>query len=229
MLGLLIQLGISYLLIWLIEKGNLSFMGFTPTRKRMADFAIFFMVAAACSSITFFLRMFFGGERWVLNPDLSASLILNGFWYHLKSVLFEELLFRGVLFYLLIRRWGIKALWVSAAAFGIYHWFTFEVFNNPVNMLVIFLITGLAGLVYGWAYMKTGSLYTPIAIHLGWNLVGSFAFSNGNTGPGIWVQPQPQPEVQVSMGVFLVVSYFHLLLFYILNYLMLRNRSDKVA
>lgn len=229
MIGLLVQFAISYLLIWWIEKGNLSFMGLSPTWKRMKDFVLFFLVAAACSSITFFLRMYFGQERWSLNPDLSLALVFKGLWYHLKSVLFEELIFRGVLFYLLIRKWGTKALWISAAAFGVYHWFTYEIFNDPVNMVLIFLLTGLAGVIYGLAYIKTGSLYTPIAMHLGWNLVGSFAFSNGNIGPGIWIQQQPPPQVQVSVAIYLLVSFLHFFLFYLINFFLLKKRRDMVT
>ena len=63
------------------------------------------------------------------------------------------------------------ALFFSAAAFGVYHWFTFGVLGSPPAMVVVFIVTGFMGYVFGLAYFRTSSLMLPIGIHLGWNLV----------------------------------------------------------
>src|SRR4029078_9126898 len=102
MLGILVQLIISRLLVWLFEKGNLSFLGFYPTKRRLLDFAIFFLITVACCSTGFFLRMYFGRAHWELNPLLTANAILKAVWWNIKSVLFEELIFRGAIFYILL-------------------------------------------------------------------------------------------------------------------------------
>jgi cytosine/uracil/thiamine/allantoin permease len=34
MLGIIVQLAISWLIIWLFEKGNLSFLGLYPSQKK---------------------------------------------------------------------------------------------------------------------------------------------------------------------------------------------------
>ena len=44
MIGIVVQLAISWLIIWLYEKGDLSFLGLMPTRKRVWDFVLFFLV-----------------------------------------------------------------------------------------------------------------------------------------------------------------------------------------
>ncbi len=178
MIGIIVQLAISWLIIWLYEKGNLSFMGLMPTKKRLLNFILFFLVTATCASSGFLLRMLVAKQSWSLNSDLSFNLVLNGIWFTIKSVLFEELIFRGVLLYILIRKLGAKkAIVISAIAFGIYHWFSHELWGNPAQMAIEFFITGAMGLVLAYGYAKTFSLYVPISIHLGWNLVQMVVFS----------------------------------------------------
>src|SRR5215813_7493993 len=106
MIGIVIQLALSWLVIWLIEKKDLSVLGFYPSRRRVSDFILFFAIASVCCTLGFIMKMFFGGQNWQLNPSASASLILNGIWWNIKSVIFEELIFRGVLLYILIKRIG---------------------------------------------------------------------------------------------------------------------------
>lgn len=224
MLGITVQLLISWLVIWLFEKGNLGFFGFYPTKKRLVGFLLFFIVTAICCSSDFFMRMIFAQQRWELNPNLTANLVLTGIWWNIKSVLFEEFIFRGVLFYILIKKIGhTKAIIISAIAFGIYHWFSQGSFGNPVQMFITFLITGTMGLVYAYAYSKTFSLYYPIAIHLGWNLTTSVIFSNGNIGNQLFTQVQPVPEVQVEYFVFFCIRFVPLLSAMLINYFMLKK------
>jgi hypothetical protein len=49
MVGILVQLTISWVLIWRLEKKNLGVLGFMPTKKGSKDFALFFLVIAACA------------------------------------------------------------------------------------------------------------------------------------------------------------------------------------
>ena len=227
MLGIIVQLALSWLIIWLVEKKDLGVLGFYPTKKRLIDFCIFFLITAACSSSDFIMRMIFAEQRWVLNPNLSFRLILEGVWWNLKSVLFEELIFRGVLLYILIKRigmwWGII---ISSVAFGIYHWFSHETFGEPVPMLITFITTGLMGLIYAYGYAKTFSLYVPIAIHLGWNLVRSVIFSETVIGDQLLVQVKPVPQVQVSYFIYYLVVFFPLLSALIINYLLLKKKRQ---
>lgn len=228
MLGILVQLVISWIIIWFFEKGNLGVLGLYPTRKRLLGFLLFFIVTALCSSSDFFMRMLVAREEWQLNPKLSVNLILEGIWWNLKSVMFEELIFRGVLLYMLIKKLGhTKAIIISAIAFGIYHWFSHEVIGQPLQMLVTFLTTGLMGLVYAYGYAKTFSLYIPIAIHLGWNLVRSVVFSQTVIGEQLFVQVQPVPEVTVSYLTFFCIIYVPMLSALLINFFMLRKIKQE--
>lgn len=225
MIGIIVQLLISWVIVWFFEKKDLGVLGLYPTQQRLLDFLLFFVLTGACASLGFFMRMYFG-ERWELNPELSWHLLTAGLWYNIKSVMFEELIFRGVILYILIRRFGVKAIVVSAIAFGIYHWFSFEVFGNPGAMAVIFIVTGVAGLLYAYGYAKTFSLYIPCAIHLGWNFTSNFVFSNGNIGNGIFIAAKPAYTVTVSWFVFFFVSYFPMICMLAINFFLIKQKKQ---
>jgi len=188
MIGLVVQLAISWLIIWLFNKGNLNVLGFFPTKKRLFDFGLFFLITAICCCSDFLIRMYFAGELWKLNPNLSASLVLSGIWWNLKSVMFEELIFRGALLYILIKKLGaVRAIIISAIAFGVYHWFSQELFGDARQMVIMFLVTGTMGLLLAYGYAKTFSLYIPCAVHLGWNITRSVLFSERVIGDQLLV------------------------------------------
>src|SRR6185295_8405271 len=107
MIGIIVQLAISWLLIWLIEKKNLGVLGFRPTWRRVGDFGLYLIIAVVCCLSGFLLRMYFGNERWVLNPQFTFSMLFSGAWWHFRSVIYEELIFHGVIFYMLIKRLGV--------------------------------------------------------------------------------------------------------------------------
>ena len=224
MLGILVQLLISWLLVWLIQKKDLRVLGWTPTRTRLLHFIYFFFFTAACCASAFVMRMLIHNERWQLNPLLTGSMFLEGIWWNIKSVFFEELIFRGVILYILIKRLGIiKAILISASAFGIYHWFSFEILGNVTQMTVVFIITGLMGVVLAYGYAKTFSLYIPCAIHLGWNVTQNFIFSSGPIGAGVFVQLYPGPFRTNSYLLFFLIIFLPLASALLLNGLFIRR------
>ena len=228
MIGILVQLAISWLIVWLFEKGNLSVLGLFPTRKRLVDFMIFFLLTAICCASDFFLKMYFGKQQWIVNPSLSFNLLLSVTWWNIKSVLFEELIFRGVLLYILIKKLGAtKAILISAIGFGIYHWFSQEAFGNIIQMAIIFTITGIMGLLYAYGYAKSFSLYIPCAIHLGWNITRSVIFSETVIGNQLLIQVKPIPEVTVSYPLFLILLIFPMASALLTNYLLLKRRKHS--
>jgi membrane protease YdiL (CAAX protease family) len=226
MLGIIVQLAISWILVWSLEKKDLRVLGFKPTKRRVFDFILFFLITALCCSSGFFMRMYFG-ERWVLNPVFTWHLLGKGLLWHIQSVLYEELIYRGVIFYILIKRLGFsRAIIISAIAFGIYHWFSFEAIGNARNMIITFILTGIMGLLYAYGYAKTFSLYIPCAIHLGWNFTQGFIFPQGPIGNGILVATTPVRIVTVSDFTFYTVMFFPMVATLILNYFLLKKRKQ---
>jgi hypothetical protein len=77
----------------------------------------------------------------------------------------EEMLFHGYAFQLLIRRLGAFATILPAAVvFGLAH------LGNPNSNLLGIGNTMLWGVLFGYAYLRTGALWLPIGLHFGWNI-----------------------------------------------------------
>lgn len=228
MIGIIVQLAISWVLVWLIEKKDLGVLGFHPTKQRVSDFFLFFFITAACAASGFFMRMYFG-ERWVLNPALTGKLFLDGLWWNVKSVLYEELIFRGVLLYILIKRLGAtRAIIISSIAFGIYHWFSYEIIGDVEKMIIIFIVTGVIGLLYAWIYVRTASLYIVCAMHISWNFTSNFVFSAGNIGNGVFILTKPQHTATVSYFVYFIIIYLPLIVAIVTSYIIMRRRLPVV-
>lgn len=226
MLGIIVQLALSWLIIWFAERGNLSVLGLGINRSRINDFFIFFILTSIFCASGFLMKSFFDGPKWQLNPALSFNLVINGIWWNIKSVLFEELIFRGVLLYILIRKLGeLKGILISAVAFGIYHWFSFGLFGQVLAMAFTFILTGAMGFVLAFGYAKTFSLYIPIGIHLGWNLTQIFIFSQGPIGNGIFIPKDAAPFRTDSYLVYFGVTFVPVLLALIGNYYLIKHRK----
>ena len=227
MLGLVVQLAISWLIVWLFEKNDLRVLGLFPTKTRLCNFLLFFAITAVCCSTGFFLKMYYAGLRWQLNPTLTSGLILEGIRWNMVSVLFEELIFRGVLFYLLIKKIGFtKAILISAIAFGMYHWFSHGVIGNFGQMAITFFLTGTMGLLYAYGYARSMSLYVPSAIHLGWNFTQGFVFSDGPIGTGILKQVGTEPFRTDSYLIFFIVFLVPVLSTLLVNFYLLKKKQQ---
>lgn len=85
----------------------------------------------------------------------------------------EETLFRGVVFGRLRRKSRIAAYAVSVVLFCIYHIWQYLVFYADPMMLVYAIEYIPAGVALAYAYERSGSIFTPIALHL---FINSMAF-----------------------------------------------------
>jgi membrane protease YdiL (CAAX protease family) len=181
MAGIIVELVISWLLLWFFEKKHLTALGIGIQPKRMRDLGYGLLGAAICCVVYHLLTT----VHWRLN----RMFTLNAIWWVLKSVLFEELAFRGALLYIAIKKLGMtKACMLSALCFGIYHVFSYGAYGNPGNALMIILITGFVGLALAYAFANTQSIYLPIGLHLGWNLINILVFSAGPLGRQLFVK-----------------------------------------
>jgi len=183
MVGILVELIISWLLLWLFDKTNLFSLGIRPTKGRIYNFLLGFFVASFFCIFYYFTTASLADNNFTLNKEFTVKQFFKSSSWTLNSVLFEELIFRGAILYIAIKKFGIRrACIISAIAFGVYHWFSFEAFGNPIQMIVVFIMTGIWGLMFAFAFAKTESLYLPIGIHFGWNLINNVIFSKGPLG-----------------------------------------------
>lgn len=211
MIGIII-ITVTYFLLRL-EKRNLVVLGFNKPLQRTSEFVIGFFIAGLVAATQYLLIAHFSGFNWVLNPDLSWSLALDSIRWNINSVLFEELLFRGYFLYKAIEWLGArKGCFISAIVFGVYHWFSYGVIGNLVQMVYVLLLTGMFGLMLAYAFERTKSIALPIALHFGWNLVTIFVFSNGPIGKQLLVPSIETPEVisgyeQVLVNMMIPIIY----------------------
>ena len=193
-------------------------LGFRPPLMRLRQFLLGFLLVAILCAAMRYVESIQSGFSWRVNNNVSASTITRMLWWDFISVLTEELVFRGALLYILIERLGARAgIAVSAISFGIYHWFSFGVFGNPVAMAFVFLATGLMGLAWAYAFERTRSIFLPLGFHLGWNFTYNTIFSKGPLGAGLLnssvgnVSGSPLYLIELSLLpvlLFLVVRYF---------------------
>jgi hypothetical protein len=151
-----------------------------------------------------------------------------------KSVLFEELIFRGALLYILIQKIGIKtACLISSIAFGIYHWFSYEVLGNPIQMIYLLFSTGLLGFMFALSFAKTKSLYLPIGLHLGWNLFNIVVFSQGPLGRQLLINDNNGQRLSglpsIALLLFQIFSIPIIVYVYLRRYEKLANVSGQTS
>ncbi|MFZ1257637.1 MAG: type II CAAX endopeptidase family protein [Saprospiraceae bacterium] len=203
MLQLIGLFSISWLLIWLFEKGNLSVLGLTLTKDRLKYFTILFIVSAILSATAFLLRMYFAKEEYTISQSLTIQSILIETWYQFRTVLTEELICRGALLYILIKKIGqAKAVLISSIIFAVLHWINAGVWGNLTQMIMVFIFTFSMGLLLAYSYARTFSLLIPFAIHLGWNLTQNYIFPDTPTGNHILTLAAPPPIVTISYFAF---------------------------
>ncbi len=104
-----------------------------------------------------------------VNP---ISYILPGFAIALSSAIFEEILFRGILFRLLEEKLGsIISLVISALIFGLLH-----LTNKNSDLFSALSIAVQAGILLAAAFIYSKNLWLPIFLHFGWNFAESGIF-----------------------------------------------------
>lgn len=175
---------ISWLVLAVFARERITVLGIVPNRRRGLEFLIGLLLMAAIAVVNFTWQAYLQGGSYQVNPDYGLGKLLGSSYWVLQAVVLEELVFRGVFLYLLIRYVGVvKACLISAVIFGVYHWFSYGVFGSRlVLMAYIFLVTGCSGWMFAFAFAKTQSLYAPVGLHLGWNLVAAIVFSSGPLG-----------------------------------------------
>lgn len=179
MLGLLILLIISWLLLHYFMGEKLNALGFYPIKKSLLQLVIGFFVIALISLISIYIETLVLKTKWQLNT-INFTTLVSAFWYHLKSALTEDLVFRGALLYVLIHKLGAnKAILFSAIVFGIYHWFSYGILNQRLIVLIyVFLVTGFTGFVWAFTFYKTKSMMLGLGFHLGVNFINSCFFES---------------------------------------------------
>jgi membrane protease YdiL (CAAX protease family) len=145
-------------------------IGFLPTWRKDAMYGL--SVSAVMLAVIVGGCYAFGyvSMHWTGNK-VPALRLLATFSVLLLSALNEELVFRGFPLQVLIEGLGEwPAIVGLSALFGAIH------FNNPNSTYLGVLNTVVAGILLSLAYVRTRSLWTSYALHVGWNVGTGFVF-----------------------------------------------------
>jgi len=197
MLGIIVEIALSIALLWIFCKKPITVLGIKPSLHRLKVFLFGMLVMALLCTFNLWAQTYFKQTNYVLNPDYGFMDALNGIYWTIKAAMFEELIFRGAILYILMRKLGW--LWgclISAAAFGVYHWFSYNMFDRGlIPMAYVFLMTGAAGWMFAYTFYKTKSIYTPLGLHFGWIVMSIVLFSAGPLGNSLFVLQGEEVEM----------------------------------
>lgn len=114
-------------------------------------------------------------EEYLKNPSVA---VLTAIFAVSLGPLMEELFFRGFLYPVLARRWGLfAAIAITSVAFGLIH--GAQLAFSPGLVLIVFLV----GLTLTVVRAKTGSVASSLVVHLSYNstlvILGAIASRRG--------------------------------------------------
>lgn len=176
--------GVGYLVIYLVARANklsLDELGLSPTKWRSGlRIGLLTSLFAALIMLVVFTvnKEVFSDSRYEFD---SVGLLLYALiWIPARTVVFEELVFRGVLPAILIKSFSIRIVYViSALTFGVWHILpAFESdiqlssSNNSLFILGNVIFTSLAGALFYYLRRRSDSLIAPILLHWTVNATG---------------------------------------------------------
>lgn len=225
MIGILIELLISWVLLRLIAKKNLTAIGIEPSSQRLKYSGIGLLFPILYYSILFVVLSYAGKNPYHLNNNYTTANFIDAIWYVFKSVAFETLIFQGALLYILIKYLGpAKATLIAAVSFGIYHWFSWNLFGQLSAMIITFLTTGVMGYLWAVAFDKTKSIYLPLALHFGYNFTSMILFSKDkNIGQQLFIQTYTADPYSPGTVISILLLTFYFIGFPLLLFLYLRS------
>lgn len=173
-----------------IDKESLTSLGLKFNKLAVLDIIMGIVVGGLIMTGMYFTLLFSGlikfeGFSWWMElEETKTSFTTAGFLIMLGVMLqfivvawWEELVFRGIILQNISKGLGLKwGVIISTVLFGLVH------LGNPdATILSTFLIT-LITLQLVYAYLKTGQLWLPIGLHLGWNFFQASIFGFSSSG-----------------------------------------------
>ncbi|TDO23924.1 CPBP family intramembrane glutamic endopeptidase [Pedobacter duraquae] len=229
MIGISIELLISWVLLRLIFRENLAILGFMLSKKKLVLVISGFLLPLIYHIVLQLSIAAVVENPFIKNQQYSFAVFANTVWFIVKGVLVEELLFRGAILLLIIRKWNLAAgLCFSAFGFGIYHWFSYGVFGQPAQMITVLLSTGLMGLLFAQAFYKAKTIWMPIALHFGYNFTSMVVFSmEKNTGSQFFVKKFILDPIHPEGVIPLLLLILYYVGFPLLCFLFLRSIKEQ--
>jgi membrane protease YdiL (CAAX protease family) len=172
-----------------LEGESLASLGFGFDGRWFRELGLGVLAGGGIIGATALIVLALGGFHWIRTPGAGLGPVLRGGVLYLAVALAEETYYRGYPFQRLVRGTGVVAAQVLFALYFAHdHW------GNPgmhgATLAWATLNIGLAAILLGLAWIRTGSLALPIGLHLGWNWIQGSLLGFGVSGltdtPGAW-------------------------------------------
>jgi len=174
----------------MIEQRNLAEIGL-GLRRFVMDWLKGAGVGAAYLCAAVGILALLGGYR-ITGVAFAGEALAGGLLLHFFVGVFEETLFRGILFRFLEEGFGSwLALTITALVFGLSHW------GNPNATVWSAIAIALeAGVLFGAVYMATRSLWVAMGMHTAWNFLQGTVFGVAVSGVGAPTDSLFKPVIQ---------------------------------
>ena len=216
-----------------IDKASFISLGLKIDKAAVLDVISGVVNSAIVMAGIYFTMLYTGliefkGFSWWTDsagPDVHLSIailpvILAVFWELVVVAWWEELVFRGIILQNMMMGMGLVwAVIVSSLLFGLVHG------GNPSATLLSTIMIACVTPLLIYAYLKTGQLWLPIGLHLGWNFFQASVFgfaSSGQTSPTMITQTPVGPD-WLSGGAFgaegsILIIPFIIVSFYLIHW-----------
>lgn len=191
---------VSLLYVCYLKYKDRIWLGFSFDRWALGEFGI----GAATAFIPISLvAALLAGLEYIKIQQIAFDVVTFGKALTALSLsaFFEEFLFRtGILLaliYLTKRVW--LAVGLEVFLFGIAHMF------NPSATLLTMFSNGMGGLMYSLAFLVTGRIWMPVALHLLWNFsqaLYGFNISGRSDFSDMFIMIEPVGNSLISGGAF---------------------------
>lgn len=208
MLGIVIELALSWVLLKTLTNRNLEALGLTPTKGRLFALIAGLLLPLVLNSANQLLLAALQNYSYRVNAQYTAHELFKATAYLARSVVYENLIFCGAILFILNQKLGVKwGIALVSVAFGIYHWFSFNLWGQPLAMVITFLLTAAGGLVFALSFSWTRASYLPFALHLGndWTNMVLFTPTHSNIGPQWLLHVGPLTYTAgLAKGIFII-------------------------
>jgi len=160
-----------YLARYFLDKRTFSSLGFELSKQSIGDLLFGFILGAGVMLILFAIEWLAG---WIRQPLLidwkpeSLSLLILAIIYYVMIGFQEETLARG--YWLQNLSGAMNIIWavlLSSLFFAVGY-----LGNAGINPLALLSLIG-AGVLLSYGWVRTGQLWLPIGLHIGWNFFES--------------------------------------------------------
>ena len=168
---------VTYAFIAFFDKGSLDTLGLKYDGNSLTYVAYGAAIGFGCVTLVFLIGIlsgFFEVRRSKISEDCVSCMpiFFGGLVDFFTAAVFEEVITRGYIFFVLQRAWGPEiAIFGSAILFSSAHLIKHT--STPLLFTVNALIFGI--LTAACRY-HTGNLWLPIGLHFGWNVAAGPVF-----------------------------------------------------